>query len=307
MESKSPLYRLHQVNKDIEEYLVGGDIYVPEVVNLTCSYKISILGIFLTELQVVDAIIKHFDLRFYRTQDVMHDDLLESNTIHDVLKYMKQLFPQDKKFFSLNVKRYSVDLLFNSNTLEYTMPIPEYFGVDEMLSEYWDVDIDEVHTAFDVPESHDVESNTLYIQLVFDNFIPAKRYYETYDTAITESHGGTKTCRLGGLFATKEELVNAMIVSELGAMIEIVAQEDEEFGDAYHNQEFASDLDTLDIIKSYHFTLEDLNRLLYKYGIGRFVVQTYPVHIQNHRLPIPLDLTEQVLEQTHMVLGSKNL
>lgn len=290
-ELKSPLTRLYHVVDVIKDYVEDGEIYIPVVSNLTCTYKVSILGIFTSEQQVVQAIVKHFDLDLYRDNHYGHIVPRNMTTIGEIMDYMRYLFPRDRRYFFLDViKKYNIRFLFNEYTHEYSIRIPLRFYQEELKREeyYPYPSEDEDYKNIDIDDS-----NTLYVLLGYERYIPRNAAIVRHNNPFVQSAtGGTRNTRCLGLYTSEQQVVNDIIDRSFNRIHVYLAEEDEEYAYESRQGDYMEE-EIIGLLKWYGLTLEDLNRLFSRHNMGLYVVQRYSVYIRNGWLPLPVDLTEE--------------
>lgn len=299
--------------KIIEDF-IPGELYVPIITNLTCSYKISILGVFLSELQVVQALIRHFRL----DSNTFHFDRYQSHlslytTIDEIIDHIYGLFYGDKNIFHINVERYACRLQLDYLSDQYKINIPIVFynkkhhKVDRR--QLWKGWRNQVYSlpeddGFYYVEEHasDIvqrkkqywtgDVDRIYILVSYIEFIPKDRY-KAYNPGV---YGGSLYTMVIGLFTREEDIVDYLIAEHFNSIIYFL-RTIEPYESMREVEALFDDYATIDemisALQSFKFSFGQLNNILKRIGISPFyIMYRYPVSISNHLLSLPLDLTK---------------
>lgn len=278
---------------EIGKFLYNG-IYILIVTNLTCSYKVAMLGIFLTQDQLVQALKNYFKLPL---EHVAH-----LTTYNQIVRHIYTMMHEDfdpSEYFDIALERYveDIDLNIDPYTNEIQMPVPENF----LMRRLYDATREEHKNEYNKLRKffksqkkkllyRQGDADTLYVLLCYANYIPAYRTAHRHDPV-----GGKMYTKCLGLFTDVRDVVNQIIKHSLDE-IDRFLQTYNMFGP---NGESIGEKQ--ERIESYQLTLGDIELFMTEYNGPftdnveyKYALQQYNMYIPDHMLALPLDLTRRV-------------
>lgn len=291
------------------------ELYIPFISNLTCTYKVTPLGIFLSERHVVQALINHFTLLSYK-YDIQQPLLRTYSTIDEIINHIETLFNSNIVLFRVHVKRYVVDLKINPHTNQYQLKIPvmlDYFSgfnhqsyeLREDMKNYRDYWTDHLYNISDYNTYNSKlmpDIYAIYVLLKYDNYIPNDRLEYGYQFF---AGNGSRETRLVGIYSSEDEIVKELIydyVIEIATCLKNQHIEDlyEYMGEdpnRYENDIDAHRDEIVELVTSYYLSFNEINDMIKSSGTnGAFVVYKYHIDVPNHMLDLPCDFTDKDYE-----------
>lgn len=266
----------------ISEYVYDG-VYIPIISNLTCGYKVSMLGIFLTEQQVIQALEEHFQVPNY------------TESLDEMIDYIYDILETNKNYFQLHILHFEheIETIYNPYTYETKLLVPEDFSVSKTYTSLHELGLDdqfqiykEYHNKYH-RITHRTDADTLYVVLRYQDRIPVDRTARK-----RRAIGGAKFTGLVGLYTNEREVINAIISQVLNDLDSYLQQH----GDNGPNNESTNQ--KLIRIQSYNITMRELDDFFHDYddfkNYDRFAIHKYNIYMPDHMLTLPLDLTRRV-------------